>query len=367
MNIGIVDADLIGAKKHRFPNLACMKISGYNKWLGNDVKLITSWDEDFCQYDDIYISKVFTATQVPQSVIELPNMHIGGTGFYFDKAPPLDDKIEHFFPDYHLYDDWVASLIDNGIRKSETRWYTDYSVGFTTRGCFRKCPFCVNQKYDHVFGHSPLNEFYDSSRKKICLLDDNILGFKNWEAVFDDLNSTGKRFQFKQGLDERVLTDEKCRVLFNSKYDGDYTFAFDNIDDYDLIHKKLDMIRSHTNKRCRFFVLVAFDRNGKYDDNFWVQDIFDCMKRCELLFKYNCIPYIMRFEKFKESPYLGMYNTLPSWANQPSMVKRCNLIEFCDISERLGTHSRKRNVNAFLKKFPEFERYAYMKWGKTTL
>lgn len=31
MNIAIIDADLIGRKKHRFPNLACMKISSYYK------------------------------------------------------------------------------------------------------------------------------------------------------------------------------------------------------------------------------------------------------------------------------------------------------------------------------------------------
>ena len=29
MKIGIIDADLLGRKKHRFPNLACEKISGY--------------------------------------------------------------------------------------------------------------------------------------------------------------------------------------------------------------------------------------------------------------------------------------------------------------------------------------------------
>jgi len=31
MKIGIIDADLIGRKKHRFPNLASMKISAYHK------------------------------------------------------------------------------------------------------------------------------------------------------------------------------------------------------------------------------------------------------------------------------------------------------------------------------------------------
>ena len=31
MKIAIIDADLIGRKKHRFPNLASMKISGWHK------------------------------------------------------------------------------------------------------------------------------------------------------------------------------------------------------------------------------------------------------------------------------------------------------------------------------------------------
>ena len=34
MNIAIIDADLITRKQHRFPNLACMKISGYYKNVG---------------------------------------------------------------------------------------------------------------------------------------------------------------------------------------------------------------------------------------------------------------------------------------------------------------------------------------------
>lgn len=29
MKVGIVDADLIGRPKHRFPNLVCEKLSGY--------------------------------------------------------------------------------------------------------------------------------------------------------------------------------------------------------------------------------------------------------------------------------------------------------------------------------------------------
>jgi hypothetical protein len=42
LKIGIIDADLISRKKHRFPNLACMKISAYHKILGHDVFLLLS-------------------------------------------------------------------------------------------------------------------------------------------------------------------------------------------------------------------------------------------------------------------------------------------------------------------------------------
>lgn len=54
MNIGIVDADLIGKKKHRFPNLVCMKISSYYKNQGNNVELLLSYD-NIKNYDIVII------------------------------------------------------------------------------------------------------------------------------------------------------------------------------------------------------------------------------------------------------------------------------------------------------------------------
>ena len=40
LKIGIVDADLIGRDKHRFPNLVCEKISAYYKEKGACVDLL---------------------------------------------------------------------------------------------------------------------------------------------------------------------------------------------------------------------------------------------------------------------------------------------------------------------------------------
>lgn len=43
-NIAIIDADIVGKKKHRFPNLCCMKISAYHKKLGDTVILKTDYN-----------------------------------------------------------------------------------------------------------------------------------------------------------------------------------------------------------------------------------------------------------------------------------------------------------------------------------
>lgn len=373
MKIGIIDADLIGRDKHRFPNLACEKISAYWKAKGAEVKLLLNYD---ClldrSYKKIYISKVFTDTPCPDYLYKEnwlknhPRILIGGTGFYFDKAQPLPDEIEHYMPDYHLYDEWISITIEKAKKEYEKnnkkfdekkykiqfKEYLEYSIGFLTRGCFRKCGFCVNQKYNHVFKHSPLNEFYDPSRKKICLLDDNFLGCPKWKEMLEELISTGRQFKFKQGLDERILTDEKCQMLFNSKYDGDFTFAFDKISDYDIIHEKLKLISKYKKKKSvKFYVLVGYDSVD-------AKDIENAFIRIDLLLRYGCLPYIMRFQNkndtpWKQSKYRSLYVAIARWCNQPSIIKKMSFRQFCEANQKYKKD--KTTICSTLKSMQEFE------------
>lgn len=370
MDIAIIDSDLIGRTKHRFPNLVCMKLSGYHKSKGDNVVLKMDYD-NLMNYDKVYISKVFTDTPIEQSVLDLPNVEYGGTGFFYDKAKPLPYEIEHHTPDYHLYDEWVEYqlIMHNGNRK-DYKYYLDYSIGFMTRGCFRQCEFCVNKNYKKVHIHSPLDEFYDPSRKKICLLDDNFLGCSKWEEMLLELQATKRPFQFKQGLDERILTDRKCELLFKSKYDGDYIFAFDNVADYDLIKSKLELLRKYTDKIPKFYCFCGFDRNDKWDLDFWRQDLWDLWKRIELLMKYNCLPYIMRFNRYVESPYQGIYVILARWCNQPSFFKKLSLREFCikDQARYKKKCSAIRYIEQIEKDLPELaKRYFDMKYSEVQL
>ena len=381
MKIGIIDADLIGRRRHRFPNLVCEKISAYWNDKGAETKLLLSYEE-MKDYDEVYVSKVFTDTDCPQELYDEkwlkdnPHIHVGGTGFYFDKAPNLPDEIEHHMPNYHLYDEWIegeclkaeAKHNELELKKPEVerkpfnkknylkqfREYREYSIGFLTRGCFRKCGFCVNKKYSHVFKHSPLEEFYDPTMKKICMLDDNFFGCPNWREMINQLIETGRPFKFKQGLDERLLTREMCEILFNCKYDGDFTFAFDNIADYDLIESKLKIIRDckkSKKKSIKFYVLVGYESTDEID-------IENAFKRISLLMKYKCLPYVMRYQNknetpWKESEYRGMYVTLARWANQPNIFKKMSFREFCEANQLL--HKNKKSLCSSMQSLVNFE------------
>ena len=343
-----------------------MKLSGYYKEQGHRVKLITDYRNLFSEYivspqeqepnfnflmlddingkknvryyreqdiifDKIIISKVFTDTPIPLQIKHLDICEYGGTGFYYDKAEPLPDYIEHHKPDYNLYDEWVNEQINNGGKKLNYKYYLDYSIGFTSRGCFRKCPFCVNKNYDKVILHSPIEEFIDQDRKYICLLDDNILGYGQWKSIFDSLQKTGKRFEYKQDMDLRLITEEKAKILTESKYIGKYIFAFDNINDKESIEEKLKLWKKYCiiDQKTKLYVFCGFDRNDKWDYSFWVQDIKDTFERIKILMKYGCLPYIMRFNRYGESPYKGTYINIARWCNQPNFYTKKNYREFC--------------------------------------
>lgn len=346
MKIGIIDAEIIGKSKHRFPNLCSMKLSSYHKAKGDEVSLLLDY-EHLTDYDKVYISKVFTKTKVPDNVLILPMVEYGGTGFFYDKAPSLPAEVEHSLPDYHLYDQWVNAKIESGVKRSEFKYYLDYSIGYLTRKCFRQCPFCVNRNYKSAKSASPLAEFMDKSRPKLCFLDDNFFAHPQWKELIQPVIDSGKRFQFKQGLDERLLTVDKIQELSKWKYDGEVIFAFDNIEDRDLIISKLKLIRETVpewKRELRFYVFCGYDRNDRYDTTFWEKDIADLFERITILRAYGTKPYIMRYEKVYESEFSSFYATAAAYCNQPAMFKSFSFRLFSQCS------GMRNNMNAIYKK-----------------
>jgi len=358
LKIGIIDADLLSNNSHRFPNLALMKISAYHKYRRSDkVTLLMNYN-DIEKYDMVYISKVFDYTEIPIDIMKYDNIYYGGTGFYYELMPDLPDFMEHMKPDYILYHSWIGNMMREGAKRKEFEYYLDYSIGFTTRGCFRKCEFCVNKKYDKVQLHSPVKEFLDEDKPYICLLDDNLFGYPKWKDIIEELIATKKSFQFKQGLDLRLMTDEKARIMSNVKYKGDYIFAFDDIMDRDLIEEKLTLWRKYNTKTTKLYVLVAYGSQG-------IGDIHSMFERIKILMKYQCLPYIMRYKDYKDSEFYGTYVNVARWCNQPSQFKKRSYREWCQANVEVNGEncSSNRYMKDLEEKYPDVaEKYYDLKF-----
>lgn len=158
--------------------------------------------------------------------------------------------------------------------------------------------------------------------------------------------ATKKPFQFKQGLDLRLMTPEKAQVLSRARYYGDYIFAFDHIEDAEWIEKKLQLWREYCDKPTKLYVLSGFDGQ---DEN----EIVSVFERIRILLKYGCLPYIMRHEKYLQSPYKGMFIQIARWCNQPRFLKKLSFRQYC---EQCQVYYKGKGLCAPMKAMTEFER-----------
>ena len=117
MKIGLIDVD-----GHNFPNLALMKLSAWHKANGDQVEWYEPLLSGHC--DKVYMSKVFTFTEDYEYFIDADEIEKGGTG-YKEYNKVLPDEVDRAYPDYSIYPQY------------------DFAIGFLTRGCIRKCPWCV--------------------------------------------------------------------------------------------------------------------------------------------------------------------------------------------------------------------------------
>lgn len=394
-HIGLVDADLL-CNGTRHPNLALLKIAGYLKENGYVRKaseteknneytyeLLTNESnfEELQQLDRIYVSCVFSFTldKAPTLLTTLLNdrklskkVLMGGTGSYANltieegfaekrekdmhslendtflntltnKSGSKGINMRTQMPDYHLYDEFIA-VMENV--KSSPNYYKDYkkySIGFLTRGCFRRCPFCVNKLERKAMPYSKLDDFLDNEidektgklkRPYIYLWDDNFLASPYWERLLDELIATGRPFQFRQGLDERLLAqnrrgEEMAAKLSKANYHGDFIFAFDNWFDRKLIVKALKIWKYYCPKKeTKFYLFCGFMQTPDNDKKFQM-DIAEIFMRITILMRYGCLGYIMRHEDYKKAPISNIYVQIARWCNQPGFYRNLSFWQFC--------------------------------------
>ena len=256
MNIGLIDVD-----GHNFPNIPLMKLSAYHKKLGDHVEFYNPlWSGHM---DRVYMSKVFSFTPDYPYFIDADEVIKGGTGYAVtiedgkekydpEKDMKLPHEVEHIFPDYSLYPDLCK----------------DTAYGFMTRGCPRHCKFCVvgDKEGTRTITVAPLSEFWDG-QKYIELLDPNPLAAREWKDNLAQLAASGAYVNFNQGVDIRLMTEEKAEALKKVKVKAVH-FAWDRYEEKEMIIPKLKMFKDVTGwvrQKMTVYVLTNFDTTFEQD------------------------------------------------------------------------------------------------------
>lgn len=277
MNVGLVSVD------SKIPNLALMKLSTYHKTKGDTVKI---FDPLFDKPDMIYASKVFNFTN---DYLYYPHTNLvkGGTGY--DITLTLPDEIENQYPDYDLFQ-------------------CDYAMGFTTRGCIRKCPFCyVPKKEGKIRVAGDIYDFW-RGQDKIMLLDNNLTALPvQFERICKQLIKERVHTDFNQGLDIRLITPEMAQLLSQVRLWKQIHFAFDHIGLEEKVRKGIKTLTENgvSAHKLMFYVLIGFDSTPEED-----------LYRVEVLRGLGVDPFVMPYNKSDE-----YQRAFTRWVNHKAIFK----------------------------------------------
>lgn len=258
MKVGLIDVD-----GHNFPNLALMKISNHHRQQGDVVEFVNHLG---C-YDKVYKSKVFTFTQDINPLIKADEVVKGGTGYKLYNELFCDDTE----PDYSLYPNY------------------SHAYGFLTRGCIRRCPWCVVPKKEGNIRAYRDIETVLQGRKTAILLDNNVLasdfGIKQIEKIVD----LKCKVDFNQGMDCRLVTDDIAKLLSKVKWIRNIRFACDTDSGIEHLKNALKKLNRNGIKNYKVFVYVL------------VTDVESADRRCEILKKLGVTPFAQPFIDYENN------------------------------------------------------------------
>ncbi len=259
------------APDSKLANLAILRIAQYHINNGDDV----AWYEHLFDYEDteiLYISKIFTFTE---DVINLPiNAKIirGGTGYDVYSKLPIE----------------MEALTD--LKQAYLLLYPniDYSILFTTRGCVRKCSFCV-VPLKEGFIHSVATTELNPNGSYIELLDNNFFSGRDWQDRFDYIQALNQPINFNTGLDCRAITEEQAKALGDLNIKAIH-IAWDNLEEEQAVFKGIErMIKYVSPSKITCYVLVGFKQPEIIESDLY---------RVRKLHEYKITPFAMGYIDF---------------------------------------------------------------------
>lgn len=293
MLVGLHDSDKTG-----FPNLALMKISAWHKAHGDSVE----WWNPLMTYDRVYSSKIFTFT--PENAYLPPDAIKGGTGY--DVYTELPEEIDAAYPDYSLYPD------------------CKHAIGFLTRGCIRRCPWCVVPKKEgQIRPYRTWREIKRSDSRDIVFMDNNVLACDYGIQQLYSMVGENVRIDFNQGLDARLITPEVASLLARLKWIRFIRMSCDTDAMLPVVERAIHLLEEYSVKPYRVFVYLL------------VQDIQSAERRAVALREIGAEVFAQPYRDFEHGiEPTQEQKALARWVNHKAIFKSVKTFSEYDTHKR---------------------------------
>lgn len=278
----------------KWPNLALAKLVAHHRARGSHVEWFDPLHSDV---QLVYASKVFLDTPDNPYLPAWKTQH-GGAG-YLDHPKLLPDEVEKTKPDWSLWPTWGRDM------------------GFTTRGCIRRCSFCsVHGREGDLRVVADLEEI-STGRREMVLLDANITAapIEHLRRVTADATRLRVKLDYSQGLDARLLTDEQASLIVKAPHKRELHIAFDHVRDEDAVRRATGLFQAaglDTRHDLMVFILVGFDTTEEED-----------LYRIELVRDLGAVPFVMRYDRADR-----YQQKLARWCNRASVFRSCSWDEY---------------------------------------
>ncbi|MBA7649100.1 hypothetical protein ES703_56894 [subsurface metagenome] len=262
-----------------------MKISTYHKERGDNVVFLRGTNAALRDqgWDTIYITTLFTYQW--KTTIETikfyqrnkqqnKNIKVGGI-----LASLLQKDVEHeigITPHFGLWNEVDRLPPDYSLFDGVYEYYTNNtSIAYMTKGCPNRCPYCAVHKLEPEFiPFIPLEKQINPDKKDLILLDNNVLASPDFTSIVEEIKKhgfqKGARFKnaqrhvdFNQGLDARLLTEDKMELLSQLAI-FPLRIAFDDIKFERQYIEKMGLAHKYGIRRLSNYIL--FNYNDTPDD-----------------------------------------------------------------------------------------------------
>jgi hypothetical protein len=305
----------------KIPNLALMKLSTWHKAQGDEVYL-NNCDKP----DKVYISTLFTwnRREVEKLLQIYPDAEVGGTGRDIHKTLP--EEVEACKPDYNLYTvDDILPRIKGGIatkaskiKKAEE--IVNAGIGFTSRGCVRKCGFCfVPPKEGDLHQVAEIKDLLNPRSNVLILLDNNLTADPDVIDKLHEIRDRGLVVDITQGIDVRLMTPEIAQALSEVKMLRSLHYAWDLMAFERQVLEGIKILAERV-KLWRHMCFMLIGYNTTFDE-----DMYRFRRLNEMGVRPYVMPYNLTYPSEKHRHFArwvnGRYHTACSFEEYEPWVK----------------------------------------------